>query len=592
MVMKTINYNVSLNGITPSVEQFAGTQGDHRVTKVNFTLSDELYESIMDVTTTTFDGPPALKGMYRFDVYDGEGGIWQSDVKTCEKTVSLELEERHTRFGGKITVYLVITLLDSDKKTNTELYFFPAKLKLQNRPEGIYKEGENAQSVSGLCDAAKTAADSTRTMMSRVSVLAEEARVDADRAEESVKTAQELSARIVENLKNGEYDGVGIKKTEVVDGQLLVTYTDGITHNAGVVMGERGEQGPKGDQGDIGPVGPSGKDAVVEQHFSETSENAQSGKAITEALQNYKKKTDQPDWEQVEFIAPDYIKNRTHGMTIDFIVWDGDETNKYISLLDTDYKFVKVTDKIYTPEELIGGSITTYGPVEVLFDNVIESFEITNCVDASQDKNGSVYEVENKSYGCWALLVTVPTTHDIYGALEPGLYFKKEVREGGNYVISLTTNKVVMKLERKYLPDDVPQIKDNGNIITNTPIDDLDCANKVYVDEQTLKIENSKIPRPTDVDWGAPFNSVVAFDNSNYSVDIEGNYTINDTAFKAIDVDAGELGKGAENTAGMIPTRDKYANLWTCTPISDLDCANKKYVDDLIGDIETLLGGI
>jgi hypothetical protein len=45
------------------------------------------------------------------------------------------------------------------------------------------------------------------------------------------------------------------------------------------------------------------------------------------------------------------------------------------------------------------------------------------------------------------------------------------------------------------------------------------------------------------------------------------------------------------NADGQIPRRCNGA-LQTNAPLYDLDCANKKYVDDLVGDIETLLGGI
>ena len=47
-----------------------------------------------------------------------------------------------------------------------------------------------------------------------------------------------------------------------------------------------------------------------------------------------------------------------------------------------------------------------------------------------------------------------------------------------------------------------------------------------------------------------------------------------------------------ETHYGVIPRRQSNGNLMTNTPTKDLDCANKKYVDDLVGDIETLLGGI
>ena len=57
--------------------------------------------------------------------------------------------------------------------------------------------------------------------------------------------------------------------------------------------GDKGEQGNKGDKGDTGTVGAKGdkgdkgdpgKDAATDQAYSPTSENAQSGKAVAEAL--------------------------------------------------------------------------------------------------------------------------------------------------------------------------------------------------------------------------------------------------------------------------------------------------------------------
>lgn len=62
--------------------------------------------------------------------------------------------------------------------------------------------------------------------------------------------------------------------------------------------GEQGIQGPQGEKGDIGPQGiqgiqgvqgekgENGKDAVIDQTYNSTSENAQSGKAVAEALEN------------------------------------------------------------------------------------------------------------------------------------------------------------------------------------------------------------------------------------------------------------------------------------------------------------------
>ena len=49
---------------------------------------------------------------------------------------------------------------------------------------------------------------------------------------------------------------------------------------------------------------------------------------------------------------------------------------------------------------------------------------------------------------------------------------------------------------------------------------------------------------------------------------------------------------GIDDFAYGIPKRNEQGNLFTNTPTKELECANKGYVDSLVGDIETLLGGI
>lgn len=153
MAIKTIEYKVTLCGITPATEQFAGTQGDHKVMEIKFLLNDELYSAAI---TAASNG----KLMYRFDIYDGQGGIWSSEAAELNtSSVGIELEERHTRHGGKVTAYLVITSLSADNETDIELYTFPARLRFNDRLSGIAQEGESYESITGLAEVAKTKAD-------------------------------------------------------------------------------------------------------------------------------------------------------------------------------------------------------------------------------------------------------------------------------------------------------------------------------------------------------------------------------------------------------------------------------------------------
>ena len=228
MSIKTIEYKVNINGIAPATEQFGGMQGDHKVTSLFFNLDDYLHDTIEDAALTA-----GGKAMYRFDVYDGEGGIWQSEPAELDHTVSIELEEKYTRHGVKITVYLVLTALSADNNTEKELYSFPAIIHLKNRPEGTYQDGENYESVTSLAEAAKS---------------------NALAAEKSNKELQAFTSEIEKKLKNGEFDGVGVESAVIINDELIITYTDGTVQNLGDVKGDTGPQGEKGDKGDTPDV--------------------------------------------------------------------------------------------------------------------------------------------------------------------------------------------------------------------------------------------------------------------------------------------------------------------------------------------------
>ena len=254
MAINTIEYTVDIAGVTPAAEQFVGSQGDHRVAEIAFTISDTLYSAI---TAAAKSG----KVLYRFDLYDGQGGIWSSDAtELSADTVSIELEERHTHYGGKITLYLVITALSEDNETEIELYSFPARLRLNNRPDGISQDGENYESITSLAEIAKN---------------------NAQAAENSNQELQEFAAEIEEKLKNGDFDGVGVESAEIVNDELIITYTNGAMQNLGNVKGDKGDTGPQGEKGDTGA---DGKDAVADQTYNADSENAQSGKAVAQAV--------------------------------------------------------------------------------------------------------------------------------------------------------------------------------------------------------------------------------------------------------------------------------------------------------------------
>lgn len=204
MAVRKIEYRVKTDGIEPAVKQFAGVQGDHKATELIFNIDTTLYESL---TEQSLDGG---KLIYRFDGYDGEGGLCRSDTRDLTKTVTYPLEEWLTRFGGIVKVVLVISLLKDDL-TEMELFSFPALLQLKNLPEGTETDGESYESMSVLAQVAK---DSANTAVSSAEVA-----VDAKEKTELARAALENGTVWV--FDGGDAEGnVDADVKFVVDGEM------------------------------------------------------------------------------------------------------------------------------------------------------------------------------------------------------------------------------------------------------------------------------------------------------------------------------------------------------------------------------------
>lgn len=155
MAIREIEYTVSANGIVPAVEQFGGTQNEHKATKLVFRLADEPKNKISEYKESG-------TVVYRFDAYDGEGGLVQGDAQPLEadKVLEFYLERWQTEHGGRVRVYLIISAVveggtETEQKTEMELYSFPAQLRLNNLPDGGTAEDESRESVSTLATEAK-----------------------------------------------------------------------------------------------------------------------------------------------------------------------------------------------------------------------------------------------------------------------------------------------------------------------------------------------------------------------------------------------------------------------------------------------------
>ncbi len=151
MSIRTINYTITANGITPAAQQFGGVQGEHNATELVFTLDAALLETIREKTGEN-------EVVYRFDVHDGAGGVTPTDpLPLTDEAPTYLLENKISRIGGNIQVFLIITEIKNEH-TKMDLFSFPALLRLKNKQDGPLNEGENYESLSTLSETAKQSA--------------------------------------------------------------------------------------------------------------------------------------------------------------------------------------------------------------------------------------------------------------------------------------------------------------------------------------------------------------------------------------------------------------------------------------------------
>lgn len=155
MATKTITYSVGKDGvIEPTAVQDAGVQGDHRKTAVKFVFASDLYAYLSEKANYG-------KLVYRFDGYDGSGGVHHSDTAVLTETsVTYPLENFLTRYGGLVKATLIISLVDSATGVALEeLVSVSAQLRLIFSPHSNCNAEGECQSLSSLSQMAKDSAE-------------------------------------------------------------------------------------------------------------------------------------------------------------------------------------------------------------------------------------------------------------------------------------------------------------------------------------------------------------------------------------------------------------------------------------------------
>ena len=208
--------------------------------------------------------------------------------------------------------------------------------------------------------------------------------------------------------------------------------------------GEQGPQGPKGDTGDTGPQGPAGADGVGLPTVTAEDNGMYAG--VVDGAWG-KVSAVQPDWNQNDPTAPDYVKNRPCYTSTNKITWDGDTTGK-ASVMNMLYRVAPAT----------------------IYPDTLYALVTTNA-------NGTITEeqlgIDDSCEGYFvfgqAVIICYDSTKTFMGQSFPeaGTYFVKNSE--GMYVSSFEITYVSLqgKLDPYFLPETLPYVtaSDAGKIL-------------------------------------------------------------------------------------------------------------------------------
>lgn len=114
--VRSIIFFADENGISPSEPQFAGVQGEHNATEVNFQLSSDLISP---------------EYLYRIEFSDAAGEYDSTDfIPISGSFVNYLLPENWTKAGGVGVIHLCAVVLDANGQEEQEVYSLAEGLNL------------------------------------------------------------------------------------------------------------------------------------------------------------------------------------------------------------------------------------------------------------------------------------------------------------------------------------------------------------------------------------------------------------------------------------------------------------------------------
>lgn len=166
----------------------------------------------------------------------------------------------------------------------------------------------------------------------------------------------------------------------------------------------------------------------------------------------------QTDWTQNDTTAKDYIKNRPGGYEEGFeITWDGDTTGRVsMSVEGVPGAWYKVSDKILTPDQFIGGTMT-------MIQNGVSEQAVVTGDDIGEQEFGYMIS--------FSIIIASETgDFNVYGSNihipELGVYFANVIVDDVSSRVSSLSRLILIPFDEKYIPDSIArkdEVYTNGN---------------------------------------------------------------------------------------------------------------------------------
>ena len=253
-MIRSIRYKITedIKGIEPKTKQWAGMQYEDNATDIVFDLS-KVFERV-GISAARIDFNSAAAGYHPSENLDfGSGEI----RRTIPKYI--------TQYGGELQITAVITLVDPTNESKpsvclsypVEVYFTPVEKSENGNTDVEGNISEMEKVVKEMAASVESNLQTTDDYRKETELYYREAKglhdsiiaadVTAEKLTETKQEAEELIDTVEQKLANGDFNG---------------------------------------KDGKDGKDGANGKDAITDQSYNPTSENAQSGKAVAEAVAN------------------------------------------------------------------------------------------------------------------------------------------------------------------------------------------------------------------------------------------------------------------------------------------------------------------